>query len=318
MRATPQTPRPCPIRLPSCALRSQAVRQLVDPDGLLQLSPFDQQDLAEIRHPDFPGERLIACMNPLLRAERARKREDLIQATERQLDKIVAAVSRPRRPLTGAHKIGERLGRVIHSYKMAKHFETQITDTSFHYRRKTDSIKAEARLDGIYVIRTPVDSQSLDAAHAVIAYKRLATVERAFRCLKTVDLHVRPIYHRLGHRARAHVFLCMLAYHVEWHMRRWLAPLLFADDDPHASADQRPSPVRAPEPSHSAKRKTRTRRTPDHEFAVHHFRGLLDHLATLTQNTVRMHGSPDTFELLTVPTPIQRKAFELIGLKLSL
>ena len=174
----------------------------MDPDGPLQLSLFDQQDLAEIRHPDFPGERLIACMNPLLRAERARKREDLLQATERQLDKIVAAVSRPRRPLTGAHKIGERLGRVIHSYKMAKHFETQITDTSFHYRRKTDSIKAEARLDGIYVIRTSVDSQSLDAAHAVIAYKRLATVERAFRCLKTVDLHVRPIYHRLGHRVR--------------------------------------------------------------------------------------------------------------------
>ena len=168
------------------------------------------------------------------------------------------------------------------------------------------------------MIRTSVDSQSLDAAHAVNAYKRLATVERAFRCLKTVDLHVRPIYHRLGHRVRAHVFVCMLAYHVEWHMRRWLAPLLFADDDPHTSADQRPSPVRAPEPSQSAKRKTSTRRTPDHEFAVHHFRGLLDHLATLTQNTVRMHGSPDTFELLTVPTPIQRKAFELIGLKLSL
>lgn len=300
------------------ALRSQEVRQLVDHDGPLQLSLFDQRDLAEIRHPDFPGERLVACMNPLLRVERGRKREDLLQATERQLDKIVAAVSRPQRPLRGAHKIGERLGRVIQQYKMAKHFETEVTDTSFHYRRKTDSIEAEARLDGIYVIRTSVDSQTLDATETVHAYKRLATVERAFRCLKTIDLHVRPIYHRLGHRVRAHVFLCMLAYHVEWHMRRWLAPLLFADDDPHASPTQRPSPVQAPERSRSAQHKASTRRTTHREFPVHHFRGLLDHLATLTQNTVRMHGSPDTFELLTVPTPIQRKAFDLIGVQLSM
>ena len=298
------------------ALRSDAIAKLATDDGPLQLSLFDTTDLAEVRHPDFPGERLIACLNPLLRQERARKREALLRATEHELDKIVAATERQRRALRGESAIGLRVGRVLGRFKMAKHFQTTITKTTFGYERKTDAIAQEARLDGIYVIRTSVPEPVLDAGATVSAYKRLAVVERAFRCLKTVDLHVRPIHHRLSERVRAHVFVCMLAYYVEWHMRRAWAPLLFAEDDPEEAARRRASPVRPSVPSHSAERKATTKRTRD-GHRVHHFRGLLEHLATLTRNTVQVKGSEHPFEQLTVPTELQRTAFELLQVKLT-
>ena len=299
------------------ALRSDAIAKLATEHGPLQLSLFDATDLAEIRHPDFPGERLIACLNPLLRQERARKREALLRATEHELDKIVLATQRPRRALRGQSAIGLRVGRVLGRFKMAKHFNTSITQTTFQYQRKTLAIAQEAGLDGIYVIRTSVPEPLLDAAATVSAYKRLAAVERAFRCLKTVDLHVRPIHHRLTQRVRAHVFLCMLAYYVEWHMRRAWAPLLFAEDDPENAALKRPSPVRPSVPSDSAQRKAATRRTAQ-GHPVHHFRGLLHHLATLTRNTVQLHGSEFPFQQLTVPSELQRTALELLQVKLPL
>ena len=212
------------------ALRSEQIRKLAAADGPLQLSLFDAKDLAEIRHPDFPDERLIACLNPLLQAERARKREDLLRATERELDKIVAATQRDKRALRGKDRLGPRVGKVLNRFKVAKHFEITITETAFGYARQQGSIDAEAHLDGIYVLRTCVPAEVLDAADTVHAYKGLAAVERAFRCLKTVDLHVRPIYHRLDARVRAHVLLCMLAYYVEWHMCARLKPVLFDEE----------------------------------------------------------------------------------------
>ena len=298
------------------ALRSDAIAKLARDHGPLQPSLFDATDLAEIHHPDFPGERLVACLNPLLREERARKREALLRATEHELDKIVVATQRPRRALRGASAIGLRVGRVLGRFKMAKHFETTITETTFGYARKTHAIAQEARLDGIYVIRTSVPEPLLDAGATVSAYKRLAAVERAFRCLKTVDLQVRPIHHRLTERVRAHVFLCMLAYYVEWHMRRAWAPLLFAEDDPEDALRRRASPVRPSVPSDSAERKASTKRT-THGHPVHHFRGLLEHLATLTRNTVQVQGSQHPFEQLTVPSELQRTAFELLQVKLA-
>ena len=298
------------------ALRSDAIARLAADYGPLQPSLFDATDLAEIQHPDFPDERLIACLNPLLREERARKREALLCATEGELDKIVAATRRPRRPLRGEGAIGQRVGRVLGRFKMAKHFETTITKTTFDYARKTHAIAQEARLDGIYVIRTSVPEPELDAGATVSAYKRLAEVERAFRCLKTVDLHVRPIHHHLSERVRAHVLVCMLAYYVEWHMRRAWAPLLFAEDDPEEATRRRTSPVQPSVPSASAERKAATKRTRE-GHCVHHFRGLLDHLATLTRNTVEVHGSAHPFEQLTVPTALQRTALELLQVKLA-
>jgi hypothetical protein len=296
------------------ALRSEQIRKLAG-DGPLQRSLFDTTDLAEIRHPDFPGERLIACLNPLLEAERARKREELLRATERELDQVVAATGRERRALRGKDRIGLRVGKVLNRFKVAKHFEITITETAFGYRRKQDSIAAEARLDGIYVLRTSVPADALDAAGAVRAYKGLAAVERAFRCLKTVDLHIRPIYHRLDSRVRAHVLLCMLAYYVEWHMRQALAPLLFAEDDPVDAALRRGSPVQPAQPSASAERKAATKRSAGGQ-PVHHFRGLLDHLATLTKNTVQPQSGLPAFDQLTVPTPLQRQVFELLEVDL--
>ena len=297
------------------ALRSDAVAKLAQDQGPLQSSLFDHTDLAEIAHPDFPGERLIACLNPLLRQERRRKRQALLDATEQELDKIVRATQRPKRPLRAESAIALRVGRVLGRFKMAKHFDMTVTESSFRYQRKTDAIAQEARLDGLYVIRTSVPEPLLDAASTVSAYKRLAAVERAFRCLKTVDLHVRPIHHHLSQRVRAHVFLCMLAYYVEWHMRRAWAPLLFAEDDPQDAARRRPSPVSPSVPSHSSERKAATRRTPQGQ-PVHHFRGLLRHLATLTRNTLQLQGSKLTFQQLTVPTDLQRLALELLQVKL--
>lgn len=293
------------------ALRTEQIRALASDGGPLQRSLFDTTDLAEIRHPDFPDERLVACLNPLLKAERARKREDLLKATERELDKIVAATQREQRALRGKDQIGLRVGKVINRYKMGKHFELTITDTTFRYARKQAAIDAEASLDGIYVLRTSVPKAALSAEDTVRAYKDLAAVERAFRCLKTVDLHIRPIHHRLENRVRAHVFLCMLAYYVDWHLRQALAPLLFAEDDRDGAERRRGSPVQPATPSESAQAKATTKRTPD-EHPVHHFRGLLDHLATLTRNTVQPQGDLPTFDQLTVPTTLQRRVFELL------
>jgi len=297
------------------ALRSEQIRKLAEDDGPMQPSLFDQTDLAEIQHPDFPGERLIACFNPLLAAERARKREDLLQATEREFEKVAAATRREKRALRGQDKIGLRVGKVMGRFKMAKHFEIAITDTSFTYRRKQEAIEAEAALDGIYVLRTSVSKEVLGTEETVRAYKDLAQVERAFRCMKTVDLRVRPIHHRLEGRVRAHVFLCMLAYHVEWHMRRAWAPLLFAEDDPTDAAKRRGSPVKPATRSKSAATKASTKKTPEGE-TVHRFRGLLEHLATLTKNTIQPAGDLPPFDQLTVPTSLQQKAFDLLGVSI--
>jgi hypothetical protein len=295
------------------ALRSEQIRKLALDEGPLQMSLFDKTDLAEITHPDFPGERLIACFNPLLAVERARKREDLLQATERELEKVATATRREKRALRGKDKIGLRVGKVLGRFKMAKHFELTITDTAFTYGRKQKAIDAEAALDGIYVLRTSVPKEVLGAEDTVRAYKDLAKVERAFRCLKTVDLHLRPIHHRLVPRVRAHVFLCVLAYYVEWHMRRAWAPLLFAEDDPQGAAERRGSPVKPARRSVSAQAKALTKKTSEGETA-HRFRGLLEHLATLTKNTIQPKGDLPPFDRLTTPTPLQQKAFDLLGL----
>jgi hypothetical protein len=299
------------------ALRADQIRALAEPDGPLQLSLFDRTDLAEIAHPDYPGERLIACFNPLLAAERARKREDLLRATERELEQIAAATRRPQRALRGKDRIGLRVGRVLGRYKMAKHFRIEITETRFAYAREQATLAEEARLDGIYVIRTSLSPEALCAEDTVRAYKDLARVERAFRSHKTLDLHIRPIFHRLPDRVRAHVFLCMLAYYVEWHMRRALAPLLFDEDDPAAARAARPSIVRPATRSPRAKAKALTKRTAD-GLPVHSFRTLLADLATLSKHTLqpRAPGVP-TFERLTLPTAPQRRALELLGIPLA-
>jgi Transposase DDE domain len=294
------------------ALRAEQIRKLAEDGGPLQPTLFDQTDLAEIEHPDFPGERLIACFNPWLAEERARKREDLLQATERELEKIAVATRREKRALRGQDQIGLRVGKVMGRFKMAKHFEIAITDTSFTYARKNEAIAAEARLDGIYVLRTSVPENVLGAKDTVRAYKDLAKVERAFRCLKTVDLQIRPIHHRLEERVRAHVFLCMLAYYVEWHMREAWAPLLFAEDDRPGAAQRRHSPVKPATRSARASLKASSKKTPEGE-TVHRFRGLLDHLATLTKNTIQPQDDLPAFDQLTVPTDLQQKALDLLG-----
>jgi hypothetical protein len=297
------------------ALRAEQIRKLAQDDGPLQPSLFDQTDLAEFQHPDFPGERLIACFNPLLADERARKREDLLQATERELEKVAAATRREKRALRGQDKIGLRVGKVLGRFKMAKHFAITITETRFRYERKAEAIETEAALDGIYVLRTSVSKEMLGTEETVRAYKDLAKVERAFRCMKTVDLQIRPIHHRLVPRVRAHVFLCLLAYYVEWHMRRAWAPLLFAEDDPADAATRRGSPVQPATRSASAEAKASAKQTPEGE-TVHRFRGLLEHLATLTKNTIQPAGDLPSFDRLAVPTTLQQRAFDLLGLQI--
>jgi hypothetical protein len=297
------------------ALRSESIRKLAE--GPLQPSLFDETDLAEIQHPDFPGERLIACKNPWLAIERARKREALLQATESELEKVAVATRREKRALRGKDQIGLRVGKVLGRFKMAKHFAIAITETTFTYQRRSETIEAEAALDGIYVLRTSVPREVLGAEDTVRAYKDLAHVERAFRCLKTVDLHVRPIHHRLEERVRTHVFLCMLAYYVEWHLRKAWAPLLFAEDDRAAAARRRVSPVKPAVRSESAEDKASSKKTPTGE-TVHRFRGLLDHLATLTQNTIQPAGDLPTFDRLTTPTGLQRRAFDLLEIPVAL
>jgi transposase len=300
------------------ALRAPQIRMLAESDHL-QLTVFDTRDMAEITHPDYPDERLIVCRNPVLAQERARKREELLQATERQLDKIVLATSRAARRLKGKDKIALRVGKVIGKFKVAKHFEISITDEGFSYQRKEASIAEEAALDGIYVLRTSVPREILDTNEVVGAYKGLSQVERAFRSLKSIDLKIRPIFHRLAERVKVHVFLCMLAYYVEWHMRKALAPILFDDHDLAEAAKSRPDMVAPAERSEAAKRKTKTKMTEDC-LPVHSFRTLIADLATITKNTVevkRINNGPARFEKLTRPTPVQQRAFDLLGVKLT-
>jgi len=292
------------------ALRAPAVQALYE-EGVLQLSLFDQHDLAEIRSSAFPGERLIACRNPLLGEERARKREALLDSTEKELEKIRKAVARERNPLRGREKIGVRVGGVLGRFKMAKHFRIEITDTAFGFERDPERIEDEARLDGIYVIRTSVPKEEMTPEVAVVAYKSLSQVERAFRSAKT-DLDVRPLHHHTEPRVRAHVFLCMLAYYVEWHLRRSLAPLLFQDHDRPAAAEQRASVVAKAGISPAAKRKKARRKTGD-GLPVHSFRTLLEDLATATKTRLRI--GEHTVEQLTLLTPLQERAFQLLEVR---
>ena len=296
------------------ALRAPALQALAADGGPLQLSLFDQRDLAEIASPDYPGERLIVCRNPDLAAERARKRAELLAATEKDLAKIRAATLRASRPLRGQDAIALKVGAVLGRRKVAKHFGLIITDDRLRFARDEAAIAKEAALDGFYVLRTSVPAAALDAPATVLAYKSLAQVERAFRSLKSVDLEVRPIHHRLAGRVRAHVFLCMLAYHVVWHLRRALAPLLFEDHDRAAAAAGRASPVAAAEVSPAATAKARTKRTAAGQ-AVHSWRTLLADLATLTRNTVRLGEAPP-ITLLTRPTALHEDVFRRLGLVL--
>jgi len=297
------------------ALRAPAIRALLQ-RGSLQLSLFDEKDLAEVFDPSYPEERLIVCRNPLLAAERSRKRQELLEATEKELQKIVEATQRKKNVLRGKEKIGLRVGRVLGRFKVGKHFRLNITEDSFGYERDQSCIEREAALDGIYVIRTSASAEALSAERAVETYKQLSVVERAFRCLKGVDLKVRPIYHHLPQRVRAHVLLCMLAYHVEWHMRKALAPLLFEDEDKGTARARRRSVVAPAQRSATAVDKARTKKTQE-GTPVHSFQTLLQDLATLAKNRVKPKlKDAATFAMLTVPTALQRRAFELLKVSL--
>ncbi len=293
-------------------LRAPTIRKLVAA-GTVTPSLFDERDLAEVSSEEFPGERLIVCHNPLLAVERQRKRQELLAATEKDLALIATATRRKSRPLRGAAAIGIRVGKVINRYKVAKHFVTTITDEAFTFRRDEEKIAAEEQLDGLYIVRSNVELEQLDAAQTVRAYKDLSKVERAFRCFKSVDLKVRPLHHRRADRVRAHVLLCMLAYYVEWHMREALAPLLFDDHDPVAAERQRPSVVAPARRSPAASTKAGRKRTED-GLPVHSFRTLLADLGTLTANTMQVAEEGATFNLQTQPTPVQQRCFELLGL----
>jgi hypothetical protein len=297
------------------ALRTTEIRKMFAQPGF-QFSLFDRRDMVELHSPDFPGERLIACWNPLLAAERARKRESLLRATEKDLDAIVEATQRQKNRLQDKARIALRIGKILNHYKVGKHFLLDISDNAFSYRRDQDRIAAEAALDGIYVVRTSVPAEQLSARDAVRSYKSLSTVERAFRSYKTVDLHVRPIYHQLPERVRAHVFLCMLAYYVEWHMRRKLAPMLFDDEDRQGAEARRRSIVAPAKPSPSAQRKAATLRTVD-DLPVHSFQTLLADLATVAKNRIQPK-LPDSqpFDMITRPTVLQQKALALLGVTL--
>jgi hypothetical protein len=285
------------------ALKAPQIGKLVR-DGALQLSLFDQHNLAEITSQDYPGERLIVCRNPLVAADRARKREELLQATERGLEEIAARVERG--TLHGADQIGLAVGPALKRYRVKKHFEVRITDTTFTWTRKTEQINAEAALDGIYVLRTSITDSELSSGEVVRSYKQLKVVERAFRTFKGPELQIRPIHHRLDDRVRAHVFLCMLAYYLTWHVRQAWAPLLFTDEHPPAH----PDPVAKATRSRSAHRKAQSKRTTTGETA-HSYKSLLADLATLTRNTIRLPGTAATFNKLATATPTQARALEL-------
>jgi DDE family transposase len=295
------------------ALRGPAIKELLN-SGALQLTLFDQRDMASITAPDFPGERLVVCRNADLAAERARKREALLVATEKDLVRIKMAVERKRNPLRGTAEIALAVGAVLNTYKMKKHFDLTITDDAFSFARKTTEIAAEAATDGLYVVRTSLPEQTLGDADTVRSYKSLARVERAFRCIKTVDLNVRPVYHWLEGRVRAHVFLCMLAYYLEWHMRQCLAPMLFDDADKDEAEALRRSVVAQAQRSKAAVKKQTTGATPD-GLPVHSFHTLLADLATMARNTIVTAINPlYPLTVVTRPTPIQQKAFDLLGL----
>jgi Transposase DDE domain len=293
------------------ALRAPQIATLAADDGPLQMSLFDAQDLAEIAHPDYPGERLIACRNPALAAERTRKRDDLLAATEKLLAPIIARVTAGR--LSGADKIGVAVGKEINKHKMAKHFHYTITDTSLTVQRRHDQINAEAAIDGIYVLRTTVPADQLDSAGVVIGYKNLAHIERDFRIIKVDDLDLRPIHHRLNERVKAHVLICMLACYLVWHLRKAWAPLTFTDEHP----PQRHNPVAPAQRSAHAHTKASTQ----HDAAgnpLRSFGGLLAHLATLTRNQIRYHGTDTNIPMLANPTDDQRRAFTLIDTAIPL
>jgi Transposase DDE domain len=294
------------------ALRAPAIRGLVE-GGALQLSLFDERDMAAVTSPDYPGERLIVCRNPALATERARKREDLLQATERDLTAIRAAVERTRRPLRGIARIARKAGAVLDRRHMAKHFDIDIADDRFVFARKTAAIAAEAALDGLYAVRTPLAADRLDDAATVAAYKSLSQVERAFRSLKTVDLEIRPLFHYRAPRVRAHVFLCMLTYYLEWHLRARLAPMLYDDHDRAAAQALRASPVAKAPRSPAAHDKDVIGFTAD-GLRVHSLHSLLADLATFTRNEVTTPAAPDR-TLIVYPrlTPLQQKAFDLLG-----
>jgi hypothetical protein len=293
------------------ALRAPAIRKLMADDGPLQLSLFDQQDLAEITSPGFPGERLVACRNPVLAADRARTREDLLAATEKLLAPLLARVQAGK--LTGAGPIGVEVGKVISTYKTAKHFEVTITDTTLAIERRQDRIQAEAALDGFYVLRTPIPADELDAPAVVAAYKNLKYVERDFRHIKSDDLDLRPVFHRLEERVRAHVLICMLACYLTWHLRRAWAPLTYTDQNPPALGN----PVTPARRSAAAQAKASCQHDPAGQ-PYRSLRGLLEHLATLTRNQVRYTGTDVTIAMLAEPTSAQRQAFELIGAPIPL
>lgn len=297
------------------ALRGPAIRELVE-QGAIQQSLFDERGLVEIHSPDYPNERLVVCRNPLLAEQRARTRQELLEATEKALQKIAQAVRREKRPLRGKEKIALRVGKVLDRYKVGKHFKIEIRDDAFSYQRDEAKIAEEAALDGLYVLRTNIPKEQLSPEQTVAAYKRLSRVERAFRSLKTVDLKIRPIYHRLGNRVKAHVFLCMLAYYVEWHMRQKLAPLIFDEEDWSEAARARRSPVAPATRSRKAQRKARQKTTGD-DVPVHSFPGLLDELATLTLNETCLTGHADgkPFWMQPRPTEVQAKAFALLGIQ---
>jgi Transposase DDE domain len=293
------------------ALRAPQAATLAADDGPLQMSLFDTQDMAEITHPDYPGERLIACRNPLLAAERTRKRNDLLAATDKLLAPIIARVAAGR--LSGADKIGVALGRVINKHNVGKHFDYRITDTSLAIERRHDQIAAEAALNGIYVLRTNVDATELDAAGVITSYKNLAHIERDFRIIKADDLDLRPIHHRLDERVRAHVLICMLACYLIWHLRKAWAPMTFTDEHPPA----RDNPVAPAQRSAGADAKAST----GHDAAgnpLRSFGGLLAHLATLTRNQIRFTATDTEIAMLTDPTDDQRRAFGLIGTPIPL
>ncbi len=294
------------------ALRAPAIATLAAEDGPLQMSLFDQHDLAEITHPDYPDERLIACRNPALAAERTRKRDDLLTATEHAITPLIARVAAGR--LRGADKIALKAGALINKYKMAKHFDVTITDTTLTITRRVEQIAAEAALDGIYVIRTSVPAEHLDPAAVVTAYKQLSTVERDFRSIKTIDLDLRPVHHRLEDRVRAHVLLCMLAAYLTWHLRRAWAPLTYTDEHPTTT---RTNPVAPARRSPAAARKA-SRHRDDNDRPLRDFRGLLDHLATLTRNDLQYGPTGPIVPTLAEPTPDQRRAFDLINTTIPL
>jgi hypothetical protein len=295
------------------ALRAPAIRELAAEGGPLQLSLFDQRDMAEITSDDYPGERLVVCRNPDLAARRCHKRQELLDATERLLEAVAARLHHKRRPLRGAAKIGIAVGAVLNKHRMAKHFDVVISDTTLSWSRKQDAIATEAALDGFYVVRTNLPAKVFPTEQVVFAYKGLSQVERAFRSLKTTDLDIRPIHHRRARRVRGHVLLCMLAYYVTWHMQQALAPILFTDHDKQAADSQRASPVAAARVSPAARAKAATKRSADGQ-PVHSFATLLADLANLTRNTVRF-GDALPVTVLSRPTTVQQRAFQLLGLK---